>query len=250
MIKHKEKKSSPELQKYTLRRLENMLYRIDRENAIRYAELCRHKTPQPRWFSYLVWRLIGSDAHKPIKFMWWRNIVRLADYAGVPAEILVDEDHYFRKYGVAGYRLLFEAHRRGISLAELTDIPDKETQTERSTNMWFKTWYDLLKGFNNSSISSRILPRVLRAAYQRIGMPMGTLLGSQVHSAEKAIGVHGELTSAITSLGRRECAFLAGAAKSISHYYTNRDFLDEKVLAEDMSKLLGWYCGKERANTG
>lgn len=237
----RERSKIPESRKYTLSRLENMWYKIDRNNAARYAELCRKRSPQPQWFSHLLWRIHGTRAHKPIAFMSWKNIVKLADYAGIPAELLVDEDYYFNKYGIAGYRLMFEAHRRGVSLAVLTDIPDKETQTERSTYLWYKTWYDVLKGCINTALNGMLLSRVLRISYERLGVPTGVLFGKQLHSNAPAVGVHGELTACLTTLGPRECAFLAGVAKATSYYYMNRYQLEGDALVQDVNKLLRWY---------
>lgn len=234
---------NPKRRQYTLARLENMQYKIDRENTTRYAELARQKSPQPQWFKVILNRLTGTRYHKPVQFMGWKQIVRLADYTGVPPEVFVDEDYYFNKYGIAGYRLMFEIHRRGISLAELTDPSERDAQTEARLAAWYRTWYFVLKGNINASVHGGLLSRILIICYRKTGIPLGTILGKQLHSSAKAVGVHGELTDVLTTLGRRECAFLAGVARAVSHYCMNS--LGDGVLTENVNKLLGWYFGAQ-----
>lgn len=230
--------------RFTLAKLENMQYKIDRENVIRYSMMCAQKRPQPSYIRQMLYRARGTRYHPPVEFMEWKSIVKLADWFGVPAEILVDEDYYFGKYGVAGYRIMFEAYRRGVSLDELTRRPEGKFTSSGGMNSWYKAWYNLLKGCWSNDINSKIFSLVLQLCRERLGIPIGTVLGKQVHSCVRPTGVYGELVDIVSALGSRECAFLAGVARAVHDYRVKS--VGRAALVGDVDKLLGWYFGDSK----
>lgn len=102
---------------WTLGKLENIQYFLDRDNFLRYYWLVRDGGKGIKGLPSVA---VNRVLYKGTKRMEWQNIAVVAKAFGVLPELLVDEDYYFAKCGVAGYRVVFAAHSKGVSLAELT----------------------------------------------------------------------------------------------------------------------------------
>lgn len=236
-------KENPDRHRFTLDKLENFWYKLDRENVRRYILLCERRCKgRPEEVKEAVYRMKGGEHRAPPRFMSWKLIAAVADWYGVPAELLIDEDYYFKRCGVAGYRLVFEAYRRGISMERLTKYPDGEKRIVKDST-WYRTWWVLFTGHLTNLINASALNLVLRVCYERLGVPLGSILGRQIHSNSSSVGVYGELVDAMAVLGGRECALLAGVAKLLCDHVTLRG--KNTKLVRNVNKLLRWYCGGE-----
>jgi hypothetical protein len=219
---------------WTLAKLENMQYFLDKDNFLRYSTpLVVNKVALGSVLAVARNKIIRNAINR----MTWKNIVVCAERMNVPAELLVDEDYYYNRCGLAGYRVVFEAARRGISLAELTDCPGQSDHPKYQYS-WYALWYMFLKGSLNMQkyLNLQHLTTIIKLCNERLGMPVGALVCRTLHHDSGSTGVLGELADLLTALDDRECAFVAGVAKAVHDCKTGG-----LPVREQLSKLMEWY---------
>lgn len=177
----------------------------------------------------------------------WAVLAQVADAFGVPMELLIDEDHYYSRCGFAGYRILCEAHRKGISLEELT-YHEMYSDNPKYRCAWNYMWYYTILSYPTVPCSvwgGRMFSRVLMLCNERLGVPIGYLVSRPLHSTRNSSTVYGTLCDTMSALGKRECAFVAAVAKALRDYRTI-EALGEEFLVESVDRLLRWYLNGEK----
>ncbi len=244
-------KKGPWNAKFTVQKLNNIQLRVDRANFLRFALVVREacKAEGRRITSRIpenVWKAIrkvtgaGYRLSDEAMYMRWDRIGACADALGVPMELLIDEDYYFDRWGWAGYRILCEAHRQGMSLADLTYV-EEFCENPRAVHSWYRAWYAFIvgRGMFKTDLPAWFLSRIIQVCNERLGMPLSALVGRPLHTS-RAVGLYGELCNILGVLGKRECAFLAGVAKALSDSRIDPGHRREK-LTDDVNRLLEWY---------
>lgn len=236
--------------------LETVKYRVDRENFLRYtllmggASWLNGNKDIPHRVREAIRRGAGihrrGDDGELYKWMNWRLIGECADVFGIPMELLIDEDYYFSRFGIAGYRILCEVHRQKASLEELTRF-DEIMHNERWVRMWYYTWYSLFVcrvSFYQGMLYPSFFSKAIMFCRERLGIPVGALVGKPLHTTHNAVGVYGELSDILAALGDKDCAFVAAVAKAVHDYKFGAN-ADEKFLTEAVERLLRWYLDAE-----
>lgn len=226
---------------WTLQKLENIQFYVDYENYRRICTLVRGDRKKISGSPKLV-----KGAHQTRSN--WRTIVRAADVLNVPPELLIDEDFYFNKSGVAGYRILFAAHKKGVSLADLTYFAG-QSDHPKHTYSWYSTWYMIIKGnlFWNRDINLKHFAKILKLCHERLDLPIGSLLGKKLHSTTGEVTAFGEFARILLCLDNVDCALVAGVARTLWLHRLSKknpysaDSVINTKLYRDIENLLGWY---------
>lgn len=236
---------------WTLQKLENIEFYIDRENFLRFNALTKGikgvLPNQPQW-------AIGNVLYKNHKKLNWRTICVVAAAWGIPAELLVDEDYYYKQNGIAGYRIMFEAYRQNVSLEELTRPPERYAKEPAIYN-WIRTWYTLFKGKVTYSrvVRAQDLSDMLKNCQAVLNVPLSMFLGSNLHRDNKAMGIYGELLDILRTLNKTDLVFLISAAKILwwSSFYGKYHTADKEKLCQkaqkDMFELVNWIFKKHNS---
>ena len=233
--------------RWTLNKLENIQYLLDINNFLKYHTLARgasNKRIKGTPSGAIMRALYGGT-----KQMGWKNIALAADAFGVLPEMLVNEDHYFNKCGVAGYRVMFAAHRKGVSLAELTHCPGQSDHPKYQYS-WYCLWYMFFKGSFNieKNLNMRHLTAIIKLCHERLGLPIGSLLGKKLHTASETLDVYGELSELLMGLDTKGCALVLALTKAVREHRlstrrvgTKSKLNSESVLQHDINALIRWY---------
>lgn len=219
---------------WTLQKLENIQYVIDKDNFLRYSlPLVANKVSCGNKFRMAYYRVTRGWLDR----MEWKTIAACADAMRIPAELLVDEEYYYSRCGLAGYRVVFEAHRKGVSLADLTYCQGQSDHPKYQFS-WYALWYMFLKGSLNLQkyLNLQHLTTIIHLCNERLGLPLGALVGRMLHHDSGSSGVLGELADVLTALDERDCALVAGVAKAIHNSKAGGIPLEGQV-----KRLLEWY---------
>ncbi|MGD9643960.1 MAG: hypothetical protein AB7V08_14670 [Elusimicrobiales bacterium] len=244
------------------------------------------------------WEMLQRAArrlqYKPYAGVFWKAFGVVAAVLGLPGEAFVDEEAYFRgwtgkgsvrgrilksrpRLRAAGYRILFELQRRGMSVEEFlkaTDLGRKLMREEFSVSgpplwkrwkgeraaAWRAVWWAVFTGrfftvvelppparLYTSRGSQEDIPLsyygwVLLHGYEVLGDAFCRLLFTPVK--KPLPGVYGTLAGSVVELDRKELVFLAGAARLLCDYKTG-GLSGAESLKDEFGKLLGWYLGEE-----
>ena len=159
---------------------------------------------------------VGGQVGQSAAIAGGRELIGMADAFGILPEMLVDEDYYFSKCGMAGYRVMFAAYRKGVSLAELTYCAGQSGNPAYQYS-WYHLWYMFFKGSFTIQKNMNIqhLTTILKLCHERLDVPIGSLLGKQLHTKATHTGFYGELTELLMGLDNRGCALVAGITKPL-----------------------------------
>ncbi len=167
----------------------------------------------------------GYLANSPTggRYADYRDILRVADERKVLPEILVDEEFYYGRSGMAPYRLCFHIARKWPGVKEFYNY---------IADTWaFKpgesTLYDLLVGslYFLRDIRLWMVLKICNLAE----MPMAYLFTPYRRMAKETI--YGELTGVLGALRDCDVAVLAGFARLLAQ---------NNVDLEDVKRLLAW----------
>lgn len=232
---------------WTLNKLENMQYYLDLNNFFKYYALARGTSRGVTGLPHSVSQRVLNSGTKRLE---WRNIILVADAFGILPEMLVDEDYYFSKCGMAGYRVMFAAYRKGVSLAELTYCAGQSDNPAYQYS-WYHLWYMFFKGSFTIQKNMNIqhLTTILKLCHERLDVPIGSLLGKQLHTKATHTGFYGELTELLMGLDNRGCALVAGITKAVREHGWKWRQRGKRVkreanetLKKDVNTLLEWFC--------
>lgn len=239
--------------KYTLQRLKNTRFLVDKSNFLRFALLNeeRLKAAPPdirstiRITAGLVRHRSENSYSEQYDRMRWDRIGKCADVLGVPMELLIDEDYYFEKWGWAGYRILCEAYRKGVSIEELVYWEGVSDNPKYATK-WFQAWYNAIHGRAHLTWAcySHYFSQIIVFCNERLGIPIGTLVSRQLHRTN-ATGVYAEMRDILAVLGKRECVLVTAVAKALCDYKFSGN---QDNFRRDMSTLTRWYLRGEGNN--
>ncbi|MDD4721881.1 MAG: hypothetical protein PHR07_03945 [Acidaminococcaceae bacterium] len=222
---------------------EHMELRVDVKNMIRYAYITgvlkRVKySHRVRWTRALYRVCDVKYLYKPAS-MRWVHVVRIAKEMGIPAELLVDEEYYYNRCGLAGYRVLLELDRQGKSIFDLVDHEDFiGTVRERH---WYLSWSLFIRGSVDNYTSSNYLSEIIKQVHRVLGMPVSVLCGKLPHVNGTDTSEYRTLRDDMAFMGQREVAFMAGVSKALAQCAYNKANIEPY-----MERLVEWYNGEEK----
>ncbi|MBT9132766.1 MAG: hypothetical protein DDT33_01295 [Firmicutes bacterium] len=240
------------LDKYTLELLETMWLKIDSANFMRYYLLRKGQTSAKLKLKgkehYVTRKLIRQgaglnlwgDPPRRRRYMAWPTLGKCAEALEVPMELLVDEDRYFNwggLFGIAGYRILCEAYRQGMSMKELTQHDSMTARGAKALKWWYYTWHLIMSGRINRSWGNTVYNMfdVLKCCQDRLGVLTSHLIGRPLHITNTS-AAYEEFTNVLAALNQREIVVVAGMAKAL-HDYKHGGL----PLQDNVNRLLKWY---------
>ena len=223
--------------------LERIELRVDVKNMIRYAYITgvlkRVKySHRVRWTRALHRVCSPNYLYKPAS-MRWVHLVRIAKEMGIPAELLVDEEYYYSRCGLAGYRVLLELDRQGKSVFDLVDN-DEYIGTVRERH-WYLSWVLFIHGTIDQYMSSNYLSAIIKQVQKILGIPVSVLCGKLPHINGADTSEYRTLRDDMEFMGQREVAFMAGVSKALAQCAYNKANIEPY-----MERLVEWYNGEEK----
>jgi hypothetical protein len=221
---------------------DNMNFYIDHANITRYIEITGArkiiKCVHSGWKKSLYCGFI-TKTYIPNR-MNWKHIAQAAQAMNIPAELLIDEEYYYKKCGLAGYRILFELYRQNKSLDELLYHPHYTgTQYERH---WFFVWSCIIHGTVSIKVNRMgPLSDIIKQTHKVLGMPMASLCGKLPHINGTDTSEYRTLRDDMEFMGQREVAFMAGVSKALAQCAYNKANIEPY-----MERLVEWYNGEEK----
>jgi hypothetical protein len=156
-------------------------------------------------------------------------------------ELLIDEDYYWNRSGIAGYRILCEVYRQKVNLRDLT-YHERYSEDPRFSNSWYRTWTAVLacRWVEIERTRGDFFSMVLQRCWKVLNVPLGELVSHRLHRTG-ASGTFAVLSNLLAALGPRECAVVAGVAKSLHDCKFSGRGYDVGLLRKSIDSLLEWY---------
>jgi hypothetical protein len=156
-------------------------------------------------------------------YVWYRRILNWADERGILPELLVDEEYYYSKSGMAPYRAAFAIGRKWATIDEFYEHLIKDHAFAPGK----VTMYDLLRGRLYHIRDARLW--VVLKLCRMAEIPMAYLF-----TPYRRLGANtpfGMLTYLVSALSDVDVATLVGFAKLL---------LGGEVKEQDVQRLLAW----------
>lgn len=230
-------------ERFQIKELRNLRLRLNLTNFETYALLFQTHTGisslSSAYDRKILWQ-IAKGKYRSIS-MSYRLIHHFAEILGIPSELLVDEELYYRRSGYAGYRVVLEMCRQGMDIAELIEH-EQVSKVPSLQKSWRRVWAHFIKGTPDALlIGSSITRLILQCIYRKLGLKMVDLIARPL-AFLGAPQPFSSLASNIVQLGTYEYVFLMSMAQALwGKKFYNTD------LDKDMEALLKWY--KERVDS-
>jgi hypothetical protein len=225
-------------------RLEYSEFKLHRENLVRYYALAKANSRKKLVYGSgedkkEAWRLVNES----VKYAIMRSIIRCSRALNVPAELIIDGEHYYRRCGFAGFRIPLEMYRKGLTYAELTFYDGiSNSPNKHFVASWYRGWYYIIQGRLDMAINSVVLMNIIKLCWERLGLSLADLAVPPATARRLADSLVSGVSDMLATFDDVDCSFLFGTVKALHDY----KFGSVKDLRSTIEELVDWYHGKQK----